>query len=103
VSIVLLCYVLALLPQAAEMADRAMQVTPYSGAAYGALVFVLGAACYLLYKELQDQQRRHEEHLKKTLGVLQMIESKLPVLGDMNQTIKDIERQVQSVQDDINQ
>lgn len=85
------------------MAGKAMDVTPYSGAAYGALVFALGAACYFLWKELQDQQRRHENHLKKTLGVLQMIESKLPVLGEMNQTIKDIERQVQSVQDDISQ
>jgi hypothetical protein len=71
--------------------------------AYGALVFVLGAISYLLWKELKRQQDRHQEHLEKTLGVLQMIESRLPTLMEMNDTLKDIEREVETVKDEVHQ
>jgi methylthioribose-1-phosphate isomerase len=71
--------------------------------AYGALVFVLGAISYLLWKELKRQQDRHQEHLEKTLGVLQMIESRLPTLVEMNDTLKDIEREVETVKDEVHQ
>jgi methylthioribose-1-phosphate isomerase len=91
------------MPQTAQLADKALRVDPYSGAAYGALVFVLGAVSYLLWKELKRQQKRNEEHLQKTLGVLQMIESRLPTLVEMNHTLKDIEREVETVKEEVNQ
>lgn len=97
----MLCTPLAILPQTAELADKALTVDPWSGAAYGALVFVLGAIAYLLWKELNKQQKRHQEHLEKTLGVLTMIENKLPTISDMNDTVKDIQREVESVKNDV--
>lgn len=97
----MLCTALATFPQTAELADKALTVDPWSGAAYGALVFVLGATAYLLWKELNRQQRRHQEHLEKTLGVITMIESKLPIISDMNDTVKDIQREVESVKKDV--
>jgi len=90
-----------LLLQTTKLAEKALRVDPYSGAAYGALVFVLGAISYLIWKKNRKLEQRHYDHLQKMLGLMQMVESKMEMFTPMRNDIKDVNRTLDKVQQEI--
>lgn len=87
--------------QTAELANKALQVSPYSGAAYGALVFVLGAIAYLTWKRKNKLESRHYDFLNKVLGVMQMVESKMEMITPIKDDVKDLQRRAESIESRI--
>lgn len=90
--------------QTTELANKALQVSPYSGAAYGALVFVLGAIAYLTWKQKNELESRHYDFLSKVLGVMQMVESKMEMITPIKDDVQDLQRRMENIEgriDDI--
>lgn len=70
-------------PQAKEVAEKALETSPYNAVAYGVLVGVLILALILLWKEYKEAVRRHRDQVEKTVGLIQVVESKLDSIEDL--------------------
>ena len=68
-----------------KAAEKAFEITPYNGLAYGGIVVLLGAFVWLFYKDGEKKDEKIEEANNKlhelserTLGVIALVEEKLP-------------------------
>lgn len=88
--------------QAKEAAEVALQASPYNALAYGILVFVLLAALFLLWKEYKEQNQKHREYVEKTVGLMQLIESKIDNFDKLDNQIKSLENEIKMLKNIVN-
>lgn len=69
--------------------------------AYGALVFALGAAAYMIWRRKNELEERHYDFLSKVLGVMQMVETKMETIAPVQNDIKDLQRDVKTLEEKV--
>jgi len=58
--------------------QKAWEISPYNGLAFGALVVVLGFFAYTFYKDNKDKDEKLHNLSEKSLKVIAIVEEKLP-------------------------
>jgi len=72
-----------LLLQSQELAEAALKTNPYNAIAYGVLVLVLITAVIFIWKEYTKTKKRHQDYVEKTVGLLQLMESKMDTIEEV--------------------
>lgn len=86
-----------LLYQVEEVTDAALKTSPYNAVAYGVLVGVLVVALVMLWRQHKKLQERYRDHVEKTVGLMQLIESKMDTIEDVDES----HRTISTKQDDL--
>jgi len=95
-----LAYILAKL-QAEQVAEKALETSPYNAVAYGVLVAILILALVFLWREYKNVLQRHRDYIEKTVGLVQMVESKLESVDDLEREISDLNGKVSSLREKV--
>lgn len=89
--------------QADQVAEKALQTSPYNTVAYGVLVALLITALTLLWREYKSTLERHREYVEKTTGLIQLVESKLDAVEDLEDTNKELKGEISKLKERIGQ
>jgi len=92
---------LIVLPQTEELADKALDISPYNALAYGALVFVLGAIGIILWREYRSLQQRHYNYVQETKGLMELVESKIDSVDGLRSDVRDLRGTIELMRKDI--
>lgn len=97
-----LAYILAN-SQAKEVTEKALQTSPYNAVAYGVLVAVLILALIFLWREYKSVLEKHREYVEKTVGIIQIVESKLDSIDDLEREVNDLKDEVSDLENKTGQ
>lgn len=84
--------------QAKQVTEEALNVTPYNTIAYGLLVALLIGAVVFMWREYRRVQGRYRDHVEKTVGLVQVVESKLDSIDEMKDESYDIRNKVDNLE-----
>lgn len=90
-----------ILLQAKEAAEVALQTSPYNALAYGVLVFVLAAGNVLVWREYKQEMERKRKHVEKTIGLMQILESKMDGFDKVDSEISDLKNEIRMLRNSI--
>lgn len=93
-------YIYAIL-QVKDVTEKTLEVSPYNTLAYGVLVTVLILAVVFIWREYRRIQERYRDHVEKTVGLVQVVESKLDTIEELDQETSDIKAEINGLENKI--
>lgn len=90
-------------PQTKQVAEKALETSPYNAVAYGILVGVLILALVFIWREYKNTLERHRDYVEKTTGLIQLVESKLDAVDELEETNRELKAEVGQVKERIGQ
>lgn len=89
--------------QAKQVTEKALETSPYNTVAYGVLVAVLILALVFIWREYKQTLERHREYIEKTTGLIQLVESKLDAVDELESTNSELKGEVSQVKERLGQ
>ena len=81
----------SLILEITETVNKAWEISPYNGYAFGALVIVLGFFAWQFYRDNKDKDEKLHELSEKSLRVIAIVEEKLPDPLEMRHVVEKLE------------
>lgn len=76
--------------QSRQVAEAALETSPYNAIAYGVLVTVLIFAVVFIWRQYKKTLERHRDYVEKTVGLMQLIESRMDTIEEIKDTQQDL-------------
>lgn len=87
--------------QSKEVVEKTLEVSPYNTVAYGVLVGVLLLALIFVWREYKKLLERHREYVEKTVGVIQIVETKLDSVDNLSKELSGVKTELSHVKEKL--